>query len=355
MLSREQVYTMLMMREREGNLFSRLSPELIQRISYFGKDLLMNEVHNITDSAIDKALRLAADGQENALNELTAMLEKKPRLLLQAGNVVTRSGLLVTCTTILEFFITSTDIDGVARVKPYFSKFEGGEAQKENQFARYRPHINALAKQIKAKQPAYDLRPLYDLIKQSPTADIIGALDINNPNRELTRNTPLRAEFAKFRRAVSVPTKKAAGLQYEHYTTLMQALDLLYDEWPNLKNGNNYEKCDLVWRQIIDYLKRGLPHISRFGFARVFQDHVRTLSYKYEPDNFFPDTSSDDGKLSGLGFDFAIGAPATRLFLHNLALRDCSPFLAFNSHVQLAVTHLKYLCNQHVALKRPSV
>ena len=119
MLSREQVYTMLMLREREGTLFSGLPPEVIQRISYFGQDL--NEVHNITGSAIDKALRLAADGQEEALNELTSMLEKEPQLLLQAGNVVTRAGLLVTCTTILEFFITSVDPVGVARVDPYFS------------------------------------------------------------------------------------------------------------------------------------------------------------------------------------------------------------------------------------------
>jgi hypothetical protein len=334
MLSREQVYTMLMFREKKGNLFSPLPPELIQRISYFGKDLLMNEVDNITGSDIDKALRLAADGQEGALNELTAMLEEEPRLLLEAGNVKTRGGLLVTCTTILEFFITSLDPVAVARVVPYFSKFEGGEAQKENQFARNRPHIDALVKQIEAKLPAYDLRPLFNLLKKSPAADIIEALDINNSNREVTRNTPLRAEFAKFRKAVSVPTKKAAGMQYEHYTTLMQAFDLLFDEheWKELTKGYaNYDACDLAWNKIIGRLMDGLPHIGRFGFARAFNDDKRTLSYKYEPDNSFPDASSD-GALTGLGFDFAIfGRTGGRRGMGWGVARAVSNFMSSNS------------------------
>ena len=344
MLTREQVYTMLMLRDRGDSVFAVLPDELICHISDVGGD---------SDGVINKALRLAADGREEALNELTAMLDEKPRLLLQAGNVKTRSGLLVTRTTILEFLATALDPVGVARVVPYFSKFEGGEAQKEKQFARYRPHIDALVKQIEAKQPAYDLRPLFNLIKQSPAADITEALDINNPNREVTRNTPLRAEFAKFRRAVRVPTKKAAGMQYEHYTTLMQAFDLLFDEreWKELSsNYTDYDKCYLAWQQIIGRLMDGLPHTGRFGFARAFQDDKRTLSYKYAPDNSFPDASSDGG-LTGLGFDFAIFGCGGRVCA---AVSRGLGRLAFQTSCRATASNLQNLCS-HAERKRPSV
>lgn len=340
MLTREQVYTMLMLHNRGDSVFSALPDELICYISDVGEG---------SDNVFNKALRLAADGREEALKELTAMLDEKPQLLLQAGNVVTRSGLLVTCTTILEFFITALDPDGVERVAPYFSKLEGGEAQKEKQFARYRAHIDALVKQIEAKQPAYDLRPLFAIIKSSAAADITEALDINNPDREVTRNTPLRAALAKFRRAVD-PKRKAVGMQYEHYTTLMQSFDLLYDEWRELSdNYTNYAKCNLVWKQIIGPLQRGLPHVGRFGFARAFQDEERTLSYIHGSDNSFPDTSIDDGDLSGLGFDFAIFGS------HGGCGRGARGVLGFfQTSCRATASNLQNLCS-HAKLKRPSV
>lgn len=291
MLTREQFYDLLTLRNREDNIFSVLPDELLCHISDVGQE---------SDEVIKEALRLAADGTEKALNELTAMLDKNPQLLLQAGNVMTRGGLTVIRTTLYEFFIAAGDPIAAKRIEPYFSKFEGGEAQKEKQLKRYRPHIEALAKQIESKQPAYDLKPLIDIIKQSSAADVTAAL-----NKDMAHVSLLRDALIQFREAVR-PKRKAVGMHYEHYTTFMQAFDLLYDEWMNLKNGDNYDKCDLVWRQIIGYLMRGLPHIDRFAFARGFQDGERTLSYKYDRGNYFPDTTSGDADFSGLGFDVAI-------------------------------------------------
>src|SRR3990167_8616031 len=106
MLTREQVYTMLMLRNRENNILSVLPDELICQISDFGQD---------PDSEIAKALRLAADGMEKALNELAAMLDKNPRLLLQAGNVMTRGGQYVKHVTLYEFFLGAGDPDAAKR------------------------------------------------------------------------------------------------------------------------------------------------------------------------------------------------------------------------------------------------
>ena len=206
-------------------------------------------------------------------------------------------------------------------------------------------------KQIDAKLPAYDLRPLFNLLKKSPAADITEALDINNPELEVTRNTPLRAEFAKFRRAVRVPTKKAAGMQYEHYTTLMQVFDLLFDghEFKALSNiYTNFDKCDLAWRQIMGPLMDGLPHIGRFGFARAFEDDKRTLSYKYDSDNFFPDASSG-AVLTGLGFDFSIFGAALRGPWGVGPSRRLFP-----TSCRATASNLQNLCS-HAELKRPSV
>ena len=298
MLTREQVYTMLMLRNRENNILSVLPDELICQISDFGQD---------PDSEIAKALRLAADGMEKALNELAAMLDKNPRLLLQAGNVMTRGGQYVKHVTLYEFFLGAGDPDAAKRIEPYFAKIKdedakpvNGEGECVRQYERYRPHIEALAKQLESKQPAYDLKSLLNSIKQSAAADVLAAL-----NKDMTHESILRDALIQFRKAVRLK-KVAVGMHYKHYTTLMQAFDLHYEEWKTLSNNcTNYDKCDLVWRQIIGYLQRGLPHIDRFAFARAFNDKERTLEFRYGSGSF-PDTSSGDSDLSGPGFDVAL-------------------------------------------------
>jgi hypothetical protein len=296
MLTREQVYTMLMMRNREGNLFSTLPPERLNDILNFADDEDPN-----SDIAI--ALKHVAEGKKENVTALIAMLEENPRLVLQAGNVMLPGGSEAVRTTLLECAIFAGDPTLAELILPYFSKVNA-DKEKEKQLARCRPHIEALKRQVELKQPAYDLKTLFDKIKSSSPAEIAAALDINSPTTDRTLNTPLRAEFAKFRKAVRPPKKIPVGMHYKHYTTLMQAFDLLYSEWKNLSNNDTeYDKCRLVARQIIGYLQKSLPSIDRFAFARAFQDEERTLQFIYDLHNSYPPQANDDAALSDLGFD----------------------------------------------------
>lgn len=262
MLTREQLYTMLLLRNREDNIFSVLPDELINHIG---------NINNHPDSEINVALRLAASAMEEDMVELVKMVTANPRLLLQAGNVVTRGGVPVMRTMLYKFFLCEGDPAGAKRIEFGFAelsklkdvegKFIDGEKERLCQYERCRPHIEAWAKQIESKIPTFDLQPLFDIIKQSTPVEIKAALA-----KDTAHETALRDALVAFRDAVR-PKKKTVGMHYEHYTTLQQAFDLLYKEWKELSsNYTNYYKCDLIWRQIIDYLKESLPAVDRLQF-----------------------------------------------------------------------------------------
>jgi hypothetical protein len=309
MLTREQVYTMLLLRKR-GDIFSGHSNDinLIRIISDYGQDP-SNDIH--------VALRLAASGLQHDIDRLVEMVKTDPRLLLQAGNVITRGGVEVIRTTLFEFFLGEGDPDGAKAIEFGFaelSKMKGedgefldGEKERHRQYERYRPHIEALAKQIESKQPTIDVKPLIDILKLAHPADIKAAL-----SKDMTNDSTLCLALRDFRKAIK-PKRKTVGMHYDHYTTLMQAFDLLASEWNELSaNDTNFDKCRVVWRQIIGILQlEGLPAVDRMGFARAFEDKIRTLNYKYGEANSFPDAPRPgdvDGVagLTGLGFDEAI-------------------------------------------------
>lgn len=297
MLTREQVYIMFMLRNRANNIFSVLPDELIYYIS---------DMNDNPDSDINVALRLAASAVEEDIVKLIEMVKKNPRLLLQTGNVMTRGGVLVSRTALYEFFLGEGDPLSAKRIEFGFALIPNGENERTHQYERYRPHIEAMAKQIESKKPAFDLKPLFDIIKKSSPEDIAAAL-----NKDMKHESLLRDALIAFRNAVR-PKKMSVGMHYKHYTTLQQAFDLLYDEYKELSaNYTNFDKCYLVWRQIIGYLERSLPAVDRFAFARAFDDEERTTKFKYA-DGLFPDCNDADGDLdlSGLGFDESIyGTP----------------------------------------------
>src|SRR3990167_1466482 len=256
MITREQIYTMLLLRKRAGNFFSTLPKDCFNYII---------NTDSTPESEINVALRLAASGLKKDMANLVGMVKANPRLLLQAGKVVTRAGIFAKHTTLYEFFLGEGDPYAAKQIEFGFAEIiPNGEGERQRQYNRYKPHIEALAQQVASKQPAFDLRPLFKIIKESITV----------------------------------------GMHYKHYTTLSQAFDLLDSEWPALSdNDTSYDKCHLVWRQIIGYLQRSLPAVDRFAFARAFYDEERTLSLKYAKGSF-PDVTHTDGDfdLSGLGF-----------------------------------------------------
>jgi hypothetical protein len=225
---------------------------------------------------------------------------------------VTRGSVPVIRTTLYEFFLGEGDPASAKRIEFGFAEIPNGEGERIRQYERYKPHIEALAEQIKLKKPAFDLRPLIGIIKQSSPTDITAAL-----NKDMEHESVLRDALIEFRNVVR-PKRMTVGMHYKHYITLMQAFDLLYDKWEELSNNNqNFDKGYLVWRQIIGYLERSLPAVDRFAFARAFDDEERTLKFKYtDTGDEFPDCTDAEGDLdlSGIGFDVAIFGGRLRLF-----------------------------------------
>lgn len=284
MLTREQIHTMLMLRYREGTVFNQLPIELIFEIRNFSQD---------SNSDFAKVLHHVAYGE---LNEAKTMLKANPRLVLLAGNIVTPGGLTVIRTTLLGCALGAGDAEMAAMIIPFYSdlQIEGGEEVMAKELECYRPHIEGMLDE----KNYYDLRWLFNIIKESSNDDIQAALN------KVENNSKLCQALIQFRNDVR-PGKIKIGMHY-NYQNLIHAFDMLDREWNNLKNGNNYDKCDLVWCQVIGYEQRGLPAVGRFAFARGFKAHERKLEFKHGGGSF-PDTSGGDADLSGPGFDVGYG------------------------------------------------
>lgn len=294
MLTRSQVYTLLLLRHRGNTLFSRLPIDLIRNISDFGQD---------PQSNFAKALHYVAYGE---LTEAKALLDQHPRLVLQAGTVVTPGGLTVIRTTLLECALGAGDPEMAVMILPYFSHVAGGENEKEQQLARYRPCIEGML-----NQPPYDLTALIDIIKASSWDAISAAL-----NKEMNRESKLRDALMQFRQEVTPGTVTRPRMHY-HYPTLLHAFEIFYREWNDLEEdvgcgGGPRPKCDLVWRQVIGYLQRGLPAVDRFAFARGLYDIVENKApierVIGESGSFWPSAAAVDSDFVGLGFDYGISS-----------------------------------------------
>ncbi len=278
MLSHSQAHTLFKLNKDKTSLFTLLPREIINFTT------LCYDPNS--DSDIAKVLRYAASGEQEDIDAIVAMVKLNPQLLLQAGSVFTRGGIIVERTTLYEFFLGAGDPYAAKQIEFGFEEIVNGEQERISQCARYKPYLEALMQQIKAKKPAYDLKPLFDVIKKGSDADITAAM-------------------AKFRKAVS-SQRQTVGLHYEYYATLIQAFNLLHEDWEIL-TSTNYGKrlCLLIWRRVIGYLLRSLPAVDRFAFARGFSDDIRTLDF-VDGSGSFPDVLADDKRFSGLGFDYAI-------------------------------------------------
>ena len=264
MLSHAQVDKLFALRNDRTSFFSLLPPDVADVISCVDYDTNPN-------SEIGIALRHAATCEKADRDVLVEMVKANPRLLLQAGDVKTRGGVLVKRIKLYEFFLGEGDPDGANQIAFGFQNIVTGKEEREHQSERYRAHIAALANKIKKKQPTFDLRPLIKALKDSTDEEITDALHTNDPNRTKTCKTPLHQAFTKFKRAIKPNIKTSGEMHYEHYTTLKQAFDLLYVEWETLSdNRTNYAKCQFVMCEVIGSLQRSLPAVDRLGFARAF-------------------------------------------------------------------------------------
>lgn len=309
MLTREQLYTMLMLRKRENNIFSRATYAIPDEI--FSLIIGFTDCHPNSDIA--KALHHAAYARKEDVAALLAMLEANPHLLLEAGNVITPGGLDCRRVTIYEFLLGAGDPDLAAKVQAYFAKIPNGENERIRQYERYRPHIEGML-----KQKPYDLTLLIDILKQSSAADDNALL-----SKDMTHESVLRDAVIQFREDFA-PGVLIKPRMHFNYPSMQHAFDKLRDEWDNLyrASGNNYIKLRILWRLLTGFEMRRFPGVDRCAMAQGLyyiaeQNEELARSYKFKNDDGdFPITPVDDS-LDGLGGDFAVddigGAGGARL------------------------------------------
>ncbi|OGT41796.1 MAG: hypothetical protein A3F42_02195 [Gammaproteobacteria bacterium RIFCSPHIGHO2_12_FULL_37_34] len=312
MLNREQKLMLFKARRTPNCLFSTLPVELIREISEFGRD----------DTAFNEALHHVAYGE---LEKVQAMLEEASRaqdktklkeLLLLSGTAMTPA-VTVKHTTLLECALGSGDPEMIEMIKSYFSKFEGGEEEKERQLERYRPCIKAME-----NQKPDDLTWLFDIIKKASAQDVLEELKTGD-QYDPSYKSALRDAMNKFRKEKLDPKVRTITKPRMHcnYQNLNAAYELLNAEWNNLKDANSYDKHYLVARQIIGLIGLiELPAYERYVFARGQAKEAtagkkieRSLDYKYDSGTFPLASISLINSHSGVGFDFFVSICGAQL------------------------------------------
>lgn len=333
MLNRSQIYTLLMLRNRGDNIFSTLPVELIREISEFGQN---------PESSIAKALYHAAYAQEHDIKILTNMLDRNPRLLLGAGNVITPGGLEVRRVTLYEFALGAGDAELANLIGCYFSKIPNGEKEKTIQYERYRPAINGML-----NQEPYDFTSLIDIVKKSSDEDVLAEL-----NHDMTHKSELRDALIKFRNDFK-PGIMTKPRMHCNYQNLYYVFYLIEREWNKI---NNYNKCQLLWRQVAGYIElRELPACDRQAFAQSLEQILkgapfkRSFKFKYDK-SMFPAPGANADSHSGVGFDCAVDVFAS---LQGVAVGEVWQDVYFAQFCNTKNLELLKLGNQPQKRKRP--
>lgn len=351
MKAHSQVKTMLMLRNNSDNFLSRLPPD--------------KEFLNILHDVAFGELATVQAKLESAKRDVSHP-EKLSSLLRQAGDVMTRGGQDVKCTTLLECAIGAGDPDMVAMIKPYFLIYSGDEKALEDQLEAYRPCLQA----IENEKP-YDLTLLLEVIKASPSEEVTAAL-----NKQYDPNSLLHQMLMQFREDVKPQTITNPQMHY-NYKTLIHAFEILTDEWEMILSGipealykgdGNWDKCDLFWRQVIGYLQRALPAVDRFAFANSLYDLevkkeslIRNTKFKNR-DESYPDFPALSSSLSGLGFDYGVytnGSFGNGTLLRSLSWHQNMGFGPrgnyFINYVKQKLQACNQLCSRGEFINRPSV
>lgn len=301
MITREQIYTMLMMKNRTNTFFSALPIEIIKEISDYGQN---------PNTKIAIALNHAAYARKENVEALLVLLDNNPNLLLQAGNVTTPGGDEVRRVTLYEFLLGAGDYELAEKVQVYFSKIKNGELEWMRQYERYRPHIENMK-----NQKPYDLSPLIELIKKSSPEEVKALLI-----KHMTGESELYKAIIQFRKDWA-PRILLKPCMHYNYASLQQAFELLDKEFDNLykASGNNDDMINLVWKQLIGLEMIRLPGIDRCVMAQgiyyvIEQKEALARSYIFRNGGaakVFPVASLDDS-LDGLGGDFSVRARGNR-------------------------------------------
>ncbi|HFD2276158.1 TPA: hypothetical protein ACF2P2_002989, partial [Legionella pneumophila] len=292
MLSRDQIETLLLIRKREGTiLYNTRTPKPIIN--------LISNIGDVPNSDIATLLHHVAFGE---LEQVKGMLEKNPRLLLEAGNVEDPAGNTIVRVTPYECALGAGDDEMAGMMDEYFKKFEGGDKARLKQYARFKTGIE----QMLDEKNAFDFGPLLQIIIESKNEDVTAAL-----NLDFNHHSPLQHVLEDFRKHF-LPREIHRGMHF-NYATLLKAFEVYDKAFDTLiKAGRSYDKCDLFWRQVIGYIQRGLPACDRQAFAQgIFyinekkEKLQRHFNFRFVGCSF-PITSAVDS-CSGLGYEYGVG------------------------------------------------
>jgi hypothetical protein len=288
MLTREQVHALFCMRMRRSTIWSAQDKQLIPYLSQVSMSSFS------TDSEIAKLLHCIAFGD---LQSAQVILTTNPRLVLQSGHVTTPSGLNVMHTTPLECALGACDPEMAKMIAPYFDQYNGGEAVRETQYARYRLHIDKML-----QQKPYDFSLLLTALKQATPADVAAAL-----RNDMLHASALLDVLEQFRKEFT-PGKIIVGMHF-NYQHLLRAL-VIYDQEYEHFHHENADKNRLFVRQVIGFIQRSLPAIDRMIISQNANDAVEMKtatkrSFTFKHDDFdFPVTTDHGFSRSGLGFEY---------------------------------------------------
>ena len=339
MLVRSQVYTML---TSKFGFFSTLPNDIIQIIRNSPTpdpdflETLKHVAHGNYKAVKEKFEKIASERQQRMRQilqvgsvdiwsqgvvigippkEEIAKLDKSiqeefMRLLVQAGDVVTRSGVLVLGKTLLECAMGEGDWEMIELLKPYFLKFEGGAHELESQMSRYRPCIAAMATQ----QPDEDLTELFETLKACKNLqDVAEELKIEG-DYDRKYQSELRTKINEFREKKLDPKYRIVTKPRMHcnYKNIEHIYVNIEKEWNNLIEGNNYDKLYLALRLFLGFSQWvELTGYDRDAYPRGHIDAIiegekinRSSEKELDLDQMFPDFNQADLQAhAGVGFD----------------------------------------------------
>ena len=293
MLNRSQLITLFGLSKRNDNPHCRWPKDIRKLIA---------EISSATFDPQSDIARLLHHIAYGNLVAAELMLEANPRLVLQAGHTETPSGLKVLHTTPLECALGAGDPEMAKMIEAYFDskQIKGGAEVREQQYARYRPHIKNLL-----SQKPYDFTLLIETLIAATPKDVTAAL-----NRNTHHGSVLRDVLVQFRIDFT-PGSITSGMHF-NYQHLLRAYEVYIQSYDALSKSDDDRlgKLRLYSRHVIGFIQRSLPAIDRMVFAQSLYVVVekqaqimRSFKFKYE-NLYFPDNKTGYSSLSELGFEY---------------------------------------------------
>lgn len=239
--------------------------------------------------------------------EAKRLLTINPGLLRSSkGEATDHFNRLIKCFTPFQAALCMGDVEMCEMMKEYFLQLGDGHLEMEEQFNAIFP--GGLNAYVQTQQEAvFDFNEILQAIIQAPENEVASAL-----LKEFDINLPLHQALEKFRDAF---TKKSLSEPVFNPYHLLRAFRTYQDAKSNSLDTS--AKCNLFWRQVVGFAERSSPACTLQDFVlgighALYKDRTKTRSFKFEDEDSIILPTQE---LSGLGFDFAVGAFYGHFFL----------------------------------------